>query len=564
MPRPAEFSARTRQRSLEALAADKLDLLIIGGGITGAGIARDATLRGLRVGLLERRDFACGTSSRSSKLIHGGLRYLPQGDVALVMEAANERRAVRKIGPHLTRPQQMLVPVHSRSGYLTINAGLFTYDRMARVHKEERNRMLGREETLALEPLLRPERIHGAGLYFEYLTDDARLVIDTLKAAAALGALIVNRTAVTSFLHEGEKIKGVVARDETSGADLSIEARVIVNAAGPWVDAVRQLEDYGEKQRLHLTKGIHLILPRERLDLSRCVVMNAADKRSVFAIPRGDVVYLGTTDTDYQGRFDDPPITAEDAEYLLAAANATFAVEPLTFDDVAGAWAGLRPLLHQEGKKPSEISRKDEVILSSRGLISIAGGKLTTFRKMAERITDMVVERLTSEGAQLPDKRGDSESHPLSGGDIDGNITAYITHMKQRWPRVPADVVERLIAMYGSNGERMVEAMANDPKLGERCAPSSAVTYSEVAYAVREEMALSLEDFLERRARVFLWDRANGLDIAPAVARLMGGLLGWDAPRIDAEIQAYRQHVSEVKTFLPGDVPDSPPRAAYA
>lgn len=564
MPRPAEFSVRTRQRNLERLASERLDLLIIGGGITGAGIARDAILRGLRVGLVERRDFACGTSSRSSKLIHGGLRYLPQGDVALVMEAANERRAVRQIGPHLTRPQQMLVPVHSRSGYLTINAGLFTYDRMARVHKEERNRMLGREETLALEPLLRPERIYGAGLYYEYLTDDARLVIDALKAAAALGALIVNRTAVTSFLHEGGGISGVVAHDESSGDELPIQARVIVNAAGPWVDAVRLLEGEGEKQRLHLTKGIHLILPRERLDVGRCVVMNAADKRSVFVIPRGDVVYLGTTDTDYDGRFDDPPITAEDAEYLLAAANATFAVDRLTFDDVVGAWAGLRPLLHQEGKKPSEISRKDEVMISAGGLISIAGGKLTTFRKMAERITDMVAERLTAQGLRLPDKLGDSESYPLSGGDIDSGVATYITHLQQRWPRVAADVVERLVSLYGSNGERMVEAMANDPKLGERCAADSPVTYSEVAYAVREEMALSVEDFLERRARVFLWSRHNGLDIAPAVARLMGGLLGWDARRIDAEIDAYQRHVDEVKTFLPGAVPDSPARAAYA
>jgi len=549
MSRPAEFSWRTRARNLDTLAREAFDLLVIGGGITGAGIVRDASLRGLRVALAERRDFATGTSSRSSKLIHGGLRYLPQGDVGLVIEAANERRVLRRIAPHLARPIQMLYPVHSRSGYATISAGLWTYDRMARVLKEERNRMLGRDETLAIEPLLRPEKIYGAGLYYECLTDDARLVVETITAAAALGAVLVNYAPVVQLLTEGGRLTGAVLRDATTDAEIPVRAKAVVNAAGPWVDEVRLMQGGDERPRLHLTKGIHLIVPHERLPVSRCVVMNTPDKRSVFVVPRGAVAYLGTTDTDYQGRYDDPSITLEDVHYLLAAANATFAVDRLGLDDVVGAWAGLRPLLHEEGKKATEISRKDEMMIGPTGLISIAGGKLTTYRKMGERVVDKVVEQLRARGARMPERTGDSEREPLSGGDTGEDIDAFTTRLAHRWPEVPADIVGRLVSLYGSTGERLVEAMVGDPSLAQRCAPESPVTRGEVAHAVREEMALTLEDILERRARVFLWDIHNGLTIAEPVAHLMGERLGWDAARCAAEVATYRDHVRDVKTF---------------
>lgn len=562
MGRPAQLSSRTRARNLETLAREEFDLLVIGGGVTGAGIARDASLRGFRVALVERRDFAAGTSSRSSKLIHGGLRYLPQGDVGLVIEAANERRVLRHLAPHLARPIQMLYPVHSRSGYATISAGLWTYDRMARVLKEERNQMLSRDETLAIEPLLRPEKVYGAGLYYECLTDDARLVIDTLKSAAALGAVIANYAPVTKLLTEGGRLIGATLRDTTTDTEVAVHAKAIVNAAGPWVDEVRLLQGGDERPCLHLTKGIHLVLPRERLSVSRIVVMNTPDKRSVFVVPRGAVVYLGTTDTDYEGRYDDPSITLDDVTYLLAAANATFAVERLGVDDVVGAWAGLRPLLHEEGKKPTEISRKDEVMIGLTGLISIAGGKLTTFRKMAERVVDLVVAQLTERGVRTPEKTGESERATLRGGDIGDDIDAFITRLAQRWPQVSPDIVSRLVSIYGSDGERMVEAMVGDPSLARRCAPGSPVTRSEVAHAVREEMAMTLEDFLERRARLFLWDIHNGLPVAPQVAHLMGELLGWDAARCAAEVTSYRAHVRDVNTFTSPEA--ASPRVAHA
>lgn len=564
MARPRDFSFRTRAKNLEELSREQFDLLIIGGGITGAGIARDAALRGFRVALVERRDFSVGTSSRSSKLIHGGVRYLQQGDVGLVMEAAHERRVLRNLAPHLARPIQMVLPVHGRSGYATLSAGLWTFDRMARVVRDERNRMLSRDETLELEPLLRHGKLYGAGMYYENLTDDARLVLETIKSAAVAGAVMANYAEVTGFINEGGRLSAARVRDPLGDAEFPVRARVIVNAAGPWVDSVRLLEGAGERPRLHLTKGIHLVLPHDRLMVSRIVVMNASDHRPVFVVPHNSVVYLGTTDTNYDGRYDDPPITLEDVTYLLDAANATFDVDRLDIDDVVGAWAGLRPLLHQEGKKPAEISRKDEIMIGPSGLISIAGGKLTTFRKMAERVVDMVAERLTAQGQTVPENKGNSESELLSGGDTGEDLPAFVARLKQRWPEVPADVVERVVSLYGSNGERLVESMVGDPVLAERCAPDLPLTRSEVAYAVRAEMAMTLEDVLERRTRLFLWDLHNGLTVASEVARILGELLDWPPPRVQAEIASYRHHAHEVKTFSPEADTATPARVAHA
>lgn len=545
----AEWSARTRRQQIAQLGEEQFDVLVIGGGITGAGVAREAALCGLKVALVERRDFAAGTSSRSSKLIHGGLRYLPQGDVALVREAATERKVLRRLAPHLARPIQMLVPVYSRTGYLIIRAGLFTYDRMAGVAKEERNRMLDREEALALEPRLRAERLYGAGLYYEYLTDDARLVLDTLKAAATLGAILTNYTPATRLHLEGSTLAGVWIRDVFDGNEVLVRATAVVNATGPWVDELRALEGEDGRRRLHLTKGIHLVLPRERLEVGRCVVMNASDKRSVFAIPRGEVVYLGTTDTDYQGRYDDPPITVHDAEYLLEAANRTFHIEPLAIADVIGAWAGLRPLLHEEGRKPSEISRKDEVMLGPTGLISVAGGKLTTYRRMAQRIVRLILARLEERGRTLPQALGDSAGTPLSGGDFSGDVDALASHLRQRWKPLSPHVAQRLASMYGTNAEWIAGALCADPVLAEETPDGTGLTRAEVLYNVRQEMACTLEDVLERRTRLFLWDRRNGLDAAPRVADWLAEWLGWDANRKQRELDAYRAHVADVKTF---------------
>lgn len=549
MARRPELSFRTRAKNLQTLARETFDVLIIGGGITGAGVARDAALRGLSVALLERKDFAAGTSSRSSKLIHGGLRYLQQGDVGLVREAATERYVLRKLAPHLARPQQMLVPVSSRAGYAKIKIGLFTYDRIARVSRDEQYRMLSKSEALDIEPMLRPERIYGAGLYYEYLTDDARLVTDVMKSAASLGAVIANYAQASGFILENDRVAGVTVQDRLTGDDFTVRARVVVNATGPWVDLVRLLCEKGEKPRLHLTKGIHLGLHYGRLPVSRIVVMSARDRRGVFAVPHGAVTYVGTTDTDYEVPDDYPFITTDDVAYLLDAVQRTFQGAAPGPDEIVSAWAGLRPLLHEDGKKPSELSRKDEIMVSSTGLLSIAGGKLTTFRRMAERIIDLSCQQLSEAGRTLPEPVGRSEEVPLSGGDTGEDVTGYGWQLRERWPKVPPDVVEHLVGLYGSNAETILEGISTEPALGTRCAPNLPATRAEVEYAIREEMAMTLEDFLERRSRLLLWDPGNGLGAADQVARWMAAALGWNLGHMQRELEHYRELVRQLKTF---------------
>lgn len=564
-----EWSAKNRPHILECMARETFDVLVIGGGITGAGVAREAALRGLRVALVERRDFAVGTSSRSSKLIHGGLRYLAQGDISLVREAARERAVLRRLAPHLAEPMQMLVPVYSRTGCLTIRAGLFTYDRLAKVNPEERNRMLSREEVLSIEPLLRAERLYGGGLYYEYLTDDARLVIETVKSAVALGALAINDAPAVRLHLEGGQVAGAFVRDATTGSEFLVRARAVINAAGPWVDDIRLMQNGGEQRRLHLTKGIHLTLPRQRLPVGRCVVMHAADKRSVFVIPHGDLVYLGTTDTDYDGPREEPVISVADAEYLLAAANAAFAIEPLKLHEIVGAWAGLRPLLHEEGRKPSEISRKDEIMIGPTGLISIAGGKLTTFRCMAQRILEAAALRIGAERAPTP--RGTSEAAPLYGGDfgaagdtgVELALQRFHDRLHSQYPQGSHAVVGRLVRLYGTNAETILARLSADPTLAEEADDHSGLTRAEVEYTLAEEMAQTLTDVLERRTRLFLWDRNLGQHAAPRVASWMAQWLGWDSARQQAEVEAYLHHVHEVTTFIPAH-PGMQAREAHA
>ncbi|GIW42488.1 MAG: glycerol-3-phosphate dehydrogenase/oxidase [Candidatus Binatia bacterium] len=547
------FSQRRRAASIAELERGVFDVLVVGGGITGAGVAREAALRGLRVALVERRDFAFGTSSRSSKLIHGGLRYLEQGDVGLVREAATERQTIRRLAPYLVRPVEMLVPVASRRGQAKLRVGLWAYDKIARVPEEERHRILDKEEALAVEPLLRPENVHGAGLYYEYLTDDARLVLAVLKRAAELGAVALNYASVVGLLSDSRGVQGAEVRDELGDGTFRVRARVVVNAAGPWVDAVRLLGD-GGRPRLHLTKGVHLVVPREKVPVGRIVVMSARDRRSVFAVPRERVVYVGTTDTDYEGSFDDPPVSLEDAEYLLDAVVRTLRCGSLEPSDVCAAWAGLRPLLHEEGKKPSEISRRDEIWVEKNGLVSVAGGKLTTFRKMAQRVLEKVEERLRAQGVSVPPDRGASDVDPLSGGETGQDLSAYAHGLRARWPAVAPEAIERLVAIYGSLAERILGRMTAEPELAEPLTPGSPVTRAEVEYAVTEEMAATLRDFLERRTRMLLFDLRNGLPEAPEAARLLGELLGWSEHRVREEAAAYAESVRALRTFVSGRV----------
>ena len=534
----AALSPAARATALAALPAADLDLLVVGGGITGAGIARDAALRGLSVALLEAIDFAAGTSSRSSKLIHGGVRYLQQGDIALVREAASERARIRRIAPHLATSLLMVMPTYGRATHLKLGAGLWTFEKIASVDAAERHEMWDRDEALTREPCLAPDGLHGAAAFVEYLTDDARLVLATVAGAAAAGALCANHAEVTAI--DGGT---VTVRDTVLGTVLRARARVVVNAAGPWVEEIWRRAGAARGRGLQLTKGIHLVIEHGRLPLRHSVVMQARDRRSVFAVPRDGITYLGTTDTLFDAPVLHPGVTADDAEYLLDAANRTFGGPSLTPADVLASWSGLRPLVREEGKAPSEISRKDEIATDpATGLISIAGGKLTTYRRMAERVVDLVFSRLDR---RPPECRTDEFALP--GGEPTSLDPAAIAG---RLPQLSVDQAARLFRLHGATCERLLERIAESPASGELVPGLPGVLRAEIEYALDEEMALTLEDLLDRRTRSLSFDRRQGLDGVEAAAAIASQRLGWSAERTAAEIDGYRRLAASLRSFV--------------
>jgi glycerol-3-phosphate dehydrogenase len=514
--RPGDLDFRERARLFRALEERPYDLVVIGGGITGAGLARSAAARGLRVALLEARDLASGTSSRSSKMIHGGLRYLAHGDVALVREAATERQILRRIAPHLTRFMPFLLPTRSAAGMAKFRAAMWAFEKLGQVPPHERHEVWNAKDLTSHEPLAAAQGNNGAVLYFEFLTDDARLTVANARSAAADGAHILTYAPVTKIELEDRRAVGVHCESALDGETLGafVRGRVIVNAAGPWVDAIRSLEAPDEKPRLSLTKGIHLVLPHARLPLSRTVLMSAADRRPIFAVPRGEVTYLGTTDTFFPRLKYWPEIEAEDVDYLLDASSRSFCIEPLVPGDVVSSWTGVRPLISEAGKRPSEISRRNEVWTGPAGILSIAGGKLTAYRRMVERVADTVVERLGQ-----PAIPAVSQDCPLMGGDIEPapiDETARSGNQQR----------DRLADLYGSEASD-VRADGGD-------------LLAEVRQAVRREGALRLEDYWVRRGARAFFDLDAGLSSLDPASREMARLLDWSEETRAAEVAACR------------------------
>jgi glycerol-3-phosphate dehydrogenase len=374
------FSSIHRKDFVEQLASTQFDLLVIGGGITGCGIALDAALRGMKVALIEKNDFASGTSSRSTKLIHGGLRYLKQLEIKLVHDVGSERAVVHRNARHVVIPEKMLLPIveNGSLGKNSSSLGLLVYDLLAGVKKDERRKMLNKHDTLKAEPLLAKDKLVGGGLYFEYRTDDSRLTIEIAKSAFANGATLLNYAESKGFVYNSDKkITGAKVIDNISGQEFEVKASVVVNACGPWVDLLRKEDNSLKGKRLLLTKGVHLVFPYEKLPLQQAAYFDVGDGRMIFAIPRNSITYVGTTDTVYNQSIDKPQCSKEDVEYLLKAVNNIFPTLQLKQQDIVSSWAGLRPLIFEDGKSASEVSRKDEVMISDSGLISIAGGKLT-------------------------------------------------------------------------------------------------------------------------------------------------------------------------------------------
>jgi glycerol-3-phosphate dehydrogenase len=542
---PASFSPGTREATLASLAGEAADVLVVGGGITGAGVARDAALRGLRVVLVERVDWAAGTSSRSSKLIHGGLRYLQQGDVGLVRESANERAVLRRIAPHLAVPVRMVMPTYGRTMHAKMSVALWTFARLATLAADEEHVMWDRDTALREEPSLDGTALYGAAVFTEYLTDDARLVVATVRGAHEAGARCANHADAVALRPDGA---GMVAevRDTLTDARFTLRTRCVVNAAGPWVDDVRGLAGALAGARLHLTKGVHLVVPHERLPVRNVVVMQAADRRSAFAVPRGGITYLGTTDTDHGPPADRPDVTAADADYLLDAARRTFTGVTLGRSDVVAAWAGLRPLLHETGKQPSEISRKDEIMTAlDRPLLSVAGGKLTTHRRMAERVVDLVAARLG-----LRERSCRTDAVTLPDGELEPpELTVLAARLRAELPALPPGGGERLVGLYGAGALRILERAGRRPASAEAIPGLTGVLRAEIEHVLEEEMACTLEDVLDRRTRLLLFDRHQGLGGAAAVADIAAAHLGWDAARTAAELASYRRLAASLLEF---------------
>jgi glycerol-3-phosphate dehydrogenase len=511
MAQKDSFSYRTRKEIISNIDHKSFDLLIIGGGITGAGIALDAVKRGMKVALVEKKDFAWGTSSRSTKLIHGGLRYLKQLEIGLVKEVGTERAIVHHNAPHLVIPEKMLLPIVKKGslGKFFTSLGLAVYDFLAGVKSSERRKMLTKEETKKSEPLLNTEKLIAGALYYEYRSDDARLTIEILKKAVSYGAVCLNYAEAHELLNDKEKITGIRVFDHIEQNNFNIKATKIVNAAGPWVDLLRKKDNSLQGKRLQLTKGVHLVVSHEKLPIKQAVYFDVKDGRMIFVIPRNGKTYIGTTDTVFNQGIDHPQTTLEDANYLLDAVNKMFPSVNLTLNHIESTWAGLRPLIHEDGKSPSELSRKDEIFMSESGLISIAGGKLTGYRKMAERVVNLVAKQIRKENDKKFDKSS-TEKETLCGGNFENHqaITDYIIRLTGESKQINLSVnhIKDWVYKYGTNSDEILEIAYNIFKEEKLEADLLAIS-AEIIYGIRHEMVVSIADFMIRRTGRLYFER---------------------------------------------------------
>jgi glycerol-3-phosphate dehydrogenase len=523
-----------RARALDALGGEQFDALVVGGGINGAAIARDAALRGLRVALVERDDFAAGTSSRSSRLIHGGLRYLEHGYFHLVFESSRERRLLLALAPHLVRPLAFTWPVYrgARVSRWKLAAGLMLYDALSLFRNVARHTRLGAGGVLAREPALRADGLRGGAMYYDASTDDARLTLANVLGAAGAGAVVINHAPA----------RGVVARDggfdvdvedALSGRRITARARVVVNATGPWTDTIRRLERPAATPSVRGTKGVHIAVPRERIrNRGALTLLSPLDGRVMFVLPSGTSAIIGTTDTPTRADPDEVRASESDIEYLLATANAFFPSAQLVRDDVVSAWAGIRPLIAAGYTGGAEsASREHALEWSTSGMVTVTGGKLTAYRAIAAEVVDTVQQRLGRAGARCTTDRV-----ALPGGDIPSLDAALA---KARATIADTAVAERLVMAHGSAWQRVWARGETDARMRERVLPELPYILAEMPHAVEEEYACTLADLLIRRTHIAFETDDNGRAAARRVAAVIAPRLGWDVAGIDRELEAY-------------------------
>ncbi|MBD8138633.1 glycerol-3-phosphate dehydrogenase/oxidase [Bacillus sp. CFBP 13597] len=546
------FSNIYREETVETLRKEKFDVVVIGGGITGAGIALDATTRGMKVAVVEMQDFAAGTSSRSTKLVHGGLRYLKQFEIKMVAEVGKEREIVYENGPHVTTPEWMLLPMHKGGtfGKFSTSIGLRVYDFLAGVKKSERRKMLSADETLKREPLVKKEGLKGGGYYVEYRTDDARLTIEVMKAAVDKGATPINYTKVDKLLYENGKVNGVQVADLLSGDAYEIYADKVINAAGPWVDSIREKDQSKQGKTLKLSKGVHVVIDQSKFPLKQALYFDTPDGRMIFAIPRAGKAYVGTTDTFYDGDPAVPTVTSEDRAYLLKSIHYMFPEVNITDDDIESSWAGVRPLILEEGKDPSEISRKDEIWESDSGLITIAGGKLTGYRKMAKTTVDLLAGKLAQQSNKTY-PASSTKGMPISGGDVGGsrNFSDYIKQHVQMGvdSGLAAKDAKEILAMYGSNAPVLFDIAKNEGDGGENSGLPKKL-FVQLKYAVDHEMAATPVDFFFRRTGTLLFDIDLVQTHKHAVIDYMAGNFGWtESTKMERTNQLEQEILGAIK-----------------
>ena len=547
------------------------DVLVVGGGITGSGIARDAARRGLSVALVEMNDLAFGTSSRSSKLIHGGLRYLEQYEFHLVFESVSERRILQDMAPHLVNPLGFLFPVYrgARKPLWMVNTGIRLYEGLSLFRSPRRPRKLKPEDVAAEEPALKRDGLKGAPLYFDCATDDARLTLETAIDAAEQGATVATWAKVTSFLKdENGRVRGAVVHDELDDELRQIEARAVINATGPWTDqTIAMSRPLSSGSILRPTKGVHVVVDHARLPIRNAVVcFHPTDKRVLFAIPWAERTYIGTTDTDFEGDPADVRATAEDVQYLLAAANHQFPDQALSVDDVIATWAGIRPLMAPQDEdadalSESSVSREHQILVGQDGLITIAGGKLTTYRRMAAEVVDTAVRllELTDGPLELEPARTDKTPLPGAIGWPDDDDHAKVAEEASRagHPHVPEDVARYLADHYGMRSVDIARSIAEDPRRGERLSGTRPEVLALVDWALERELAATVSDVMVRRTQLFYRAEDQGLSAAARVAERMGELLGWTDARRERELARYRADVDQSRAYRAAEPTES-------
>jgi glycerol-3-phosphate dehydrogenase len=543
MPHSAVLDARARGKTLDRLANDRFDLLVIGGGITGTGAALDAATRGLRVGLIEARDLASGTSSRSSKLIHGGLRYLEQRDFKLVYEALRERDLlVSRLAPHLVKPVSFLYPLYKKVVERPyVGAGLALYDAMEGTKRPVPfHKHLTAKGALKIAPALSPARLAGAMRYYDAQVDDARYTLTVARTAAVYGAVIATRVRAVALRRDGNRVCGALVRDEETGREIPVDAGAVVICAGVWTDLVHELAGVSAGYKVRMSKGVHIVVPREAVHADTGMIIKT-EKSVLFFIPWGSQWIVGTTDTDWSGDRAEPAPDGSDIDYILGCANRVLA-RPLTRRDVIAVYAGLRPLVaasegKSDGKPTTKLSREHVVDVPVPGLASIAGGKFTTYRLMARDVVDAAVAAgLAAPSRDIPGSVTDQT--PLLGADGLAAVTAGASRLAEDCG-VSREAVEHLIGRYGTLAADVLDLVRSDPSLGRPLAAGHPYLRAEVAYAVTHEGALHVEDVLVRRVRLFIESASSGADAADDVAVIMGRLLGWSRRRRAAEIARY-------------------------